>query len=625
MPKIQILSSHEAQKIAAGEVVERPASVIKELLENALDAGATQITVTIEDGGKKLIRVVDNGYGMSAEDARLSIGLHATSKIRSVDEVAMLQTFGFRGEALAALAAASRMTLITKESTTHEGIKLTIEQGVVIHEEPVAAQTGTIVEASDLFYSIPARQKFLKKRDTETRQIQHLFNAVCIAHPGVNAKLYADGALCAHYLPADDVYKRCADIVQFHTEGVLLPLCDAISGIELTGVVADHQNSKYDRTGIMIFVNKRWVKNTQLSRAVIRAYTNVLPPGRFPIAVIILTIPGTDIDVNVHPRKEEVQFMHPTRVEGLIYRAIKKALDDRVTALVSNTKPVVRMSHANSEYDSSIKNMPLQSFPLRDRNYTIPFFTHVSDVDRSSIIAKAPAPTNPSYTPSIALQQAADIPDRETVQSQQLAPARAQSAELVEQETNIIGQLFSTYILVETGEGMLLVDQHAAHEAILYEQFALRFHEVATVQLLFPEIITLAAHEWDTIEPYIDILHDNGIALEQFGSTQIRVTATPVHCKHTLIEELIRSMISLIHEHSSLDRAALVDVIHKKMRAQMACKAAVKAGDTLDHNQMKDLLKNLQKTENRLTCPHGRPTCWLISRYEIEKKFKRVG
>lgn len=623
MPKIQILSIHEAQKIAAGEVVERPASVIKELLENALDAEATQITVTLEDGGKKLIRVVDNGHGMSPEDAHLSIGLHATSKIRSVDEVATLQTFGFRGEALAALAAASRMTLITKESTTHEGIKLTIEQGIVIHEEPVAAQTGTIVEASDLFYSIPARQKFLKKRDTETRKIQHLFNAVCIAHPALHAKLYADGTLLAHYLPANDVYRRCTDIVQFHTNGVLLSLCDTISGIELTGVVGDHQNSKYDRTGIMVFVNKRWVKNTQLSRAVIRAYTNVLPPGRFPIAVIILTIPGTDIDVNVHPRKEEVQFMHPTRVEGLIYRAIKKALDDRVTALVSNTKPVVRMAHAHHGYDVPIKNTPLQSFPLRDRNYTIPFFTNVSEIDKSSIIAKAPVPTIPSYTPSVAVPQAVGIQDQAT--AQQPTPVHEQSAKFVEQEIQIIGQLFSTYILVETGEGMLLVDQHAAHEAILYEQFALRFYEVATVQLLFPEIIELAAHEWEILEPYIDILHDNGIALEQFGSTQIRVTATPVHCKHTLIEELIRSMIVLIHEYSALDRATLVDIIHKKMRAQMACKAAVKAGDILDQNQMKDLLKNLQKTENRLTCPHGRPTCWLISRYEIEKKFKRVG
>jgi DNA mismatch repair protein MutL len=614
MARIHILSAQEAQKIAAGEVVERPASVIKELIENALDAKATHITVTIEDGGKKLIRVSDNGCGMSAEDAERSIELHATSKITSVDELATLHTFGFRGEALSALAAASRMIIITKESGTHEGIKLTIEHGVVRHKEPIAAQTGTTIEAHNLFYTIPARQKFLKKRETETRQIQQLFNALCIAHPTLHGKLYADGTLLAHYLPTNDIHERCATILKLPTHETLLPLHDTMHGIELTGVAADHQTGRYDRTGIMIFVNKRWIKNTELSRAIIRAYTNALPPGRFPVAVVIITIPGSEVDINVHPRKEEVQCMHPSRVEGLVQRAIKKALEERVASLVETTKKPAFFpsSPAAHTYPPLSYQYPINhsSASLQYNNQVpLPSYTH------TSLGMLQPPQQNEDISPT-----ALRTPDAFLMEHTSI------SSESVEQhDSGIIGQLFETYILVQTEEGLLIVDQHAAHESILYEQFEQRFSEIATVQLLFPEIIDVAAHEWDMLEPYLGVLSHHGISLEQFGPTQIRVTGTPVHCKNTAIEELIRSMIALIYEQSSLDNASLVDLLHKKMRAQMACKAAVKAGDILDQKQMHDLLKSLKQISNRLTCPHGRPTCWLISHYEIEKKFKRIG
>jgi DNA mismatch repair protein MutL len=627
MPKIHILPVHEAQKIAAGEVIERPASVIKELIENALDAGATQITVTVHNGGKTLIRVADNGCGMSSEDAHLCTALHATSKIRSVTELPSLGTFGFRGEALAALAVASRMTITTKQADTHEGIKLTIEHGAVVQTEPVAAHTGTIIEAYDLFYTIPARQKFLKKRETEMRQIQHLFDAIALAHPAVHVTLYSDDLLLARYPESSSFYERCMHILRSTTaHHTLLPIRHEEQHVQLTGVVTDHHHTRYDRTGIHLFVNNRWIKSTHLSRAVMRAYTNVLPPGRFPTVVIMLQVPGDELDVNVHPRKEEVQFMHPGRIEQLVYTSIKNALDARVTSLLGTvpTKvpslfPPIASVFQPSQIiqSSSFANTSAKALASVEATADKPAnLAYGGHVDGHSTQLQAPVRNEQSaFSPACIL--------KEKEETQSVTPIHQTLTTPEGQETIIIGQLLETYILAQTKEGLLLVDQHAAHECILYNRFVHHFDDVATVHLLFPEIIEIAADELETIQPYMDIFYKNGIVLEPFGATQIRVTAMPICNKHTVAEELIRTMIALIHEHTSLAQDALTDLLHKKLRAQMACKAAVKAGDQLDMHQMRTLFEELQQQEHRLTCPHGRPTCWLISQYEIEKKFKR--
>ena len=574
---------------------------MKELLENALDAGATRITLAIKDGGKQLIRVTDNGCGMSAQDASLCIGKHATSKITCIDDLSTIGTFGFRGEALAALAAVSRMTIITKEASTHEGTKLTIERGEIIKKEPVAAQTGTTIEVCDLFYNVPARQKFLKKRETEFRHIQQLFNAMCFAHPTVQGTFYSEDVVLAQYAPAKDLFERCTQLLKPAAHNTLLSLAAEDKAIRVSGALSDHQWFRYDRTGIFLFVNKRWIKNQHLARALIRGYTNVIPQGRFPVACVMLEVASSDVDVNVHPRKEEVQFVHARRVENVVRDAVKTTLEENLSALVrSATTQSASAPYATSFPTSLAWQTPVVPL-LAPKEFTTGAM-HIASSDTGSL------PFNAS-TEKPEMSVATCMPVQQRTD---------------EHEFMLIGQLHKTYLLAQTDEGLLLVDQHAAHERVLYELFARRLDDVATVQLLFPELVTLTSDDWATLEPHMSLLKENGIAIEPFGNNQVRITATPVHLKHASMEDLVRHMIGLIHEHKAFDVQELANILHKKVRAQMACKAAVKAGDVLSERQMHDLLTDLHNANNRLTCPHGRPTCWRLSQHEIEKKFKRV-
>ncbi|HEV2917290.1 MAG TPA: DNA mismatch repair endonuclease MutL [Candidatus Babeliales bacterium] len=597
MSKIHILPLHEAQKIAAGEIVERPASVVKELIENALDAGATHITIQIEDGGKKLIRIVDNGSGMNYQDAHLCTAMHATSKIRSIDDLKALHTFGFRGEALAALAASSQMTIITKQADTHEGIHIIIQEGIHKITEPIAAQTGTIIEIRDLFCTMPARQKFLKKRETEMGHIKQLIDAIALVHPQVHITVYADAVLIHNYLPTDNLYERTANILQAKAHNYTLVSCTKeLDQMHLTCFVSDHHYSRYDRTGIMMFANKRWIKNIHLSRAIARAYMNVLPEGRFPVAIVMLDIPGTELDINVHPRKEEVQFVHPRTIEQWVHDSIKETLNTQISHLLQKTPQ-------NSSFPVYKENT-ISMIPPMQPSYTASYFYQKSSQEPSISI----------LSPALSITPSPNTYPHTNGQSE---------IDPLPQEYEIIGQLHKTYILVHHAEGLLMVDQHAAHECILYSKFEHAVDHNAPIQLLFPEIIQLTEAEIALLEPYLYIFKENGIIIEHFGQTNLRVNALPACNKQTSTEELIRTILNVLQEYKALTDDELSVLLHKKLRAQMACKAAIKAGDILDMQQMKLLLHDLYATKDHLTCPHGRPTCWLISLYEIEKKFKR--
>jgi len=638
MTKIRMLPLHEAQKIAAGEVVERPASVVKELLENALDAGATRISLSVYDGGKKRIRITDNGCGMSVEDARLCIQKHATSKITCIADLDLINTFGFRGEALAALAAVSHMTLITKEVDTHEAVKLTVADGVIIKQETVAAQTGTTIDIEDLFYNVPARQKFLKKRETEFRAIQQLFFAMSLAYPHVHMQLYSQDVLVVQYASATQK-ERYAQVLTNAPHQALIPLAESDRDVVITGVVSDHQWFRYDRSHIFLFVNKRWVKNQSLSRALMRGYGNVLPSDRFPVACVMVEVPASEVDVNVHPRKEEVQFVHPHRVEQLIATSIKKTFE----AVLSQRIAMPMSSMLSSSFGDGRSTMAF-AFAAQHEQYeptipplhAMPFLQEAQEKQVSDVIpyTNMPVPQDFKVGPAPSPTESAEFfAQSETSQVHQEYDMHIPMQEIATVQTHvemqkqyaIIGQLHNTYIIVQMEDGVVLVDQHAAHERILYEQFASRFIDGATVHLLFPELISLTSADLQTVQPYIEMLHEHGVIIEVFGETQLRVIATPVHLKHTSIAELVQYVIGIINEQERMGSEDCMRIIQHKLRAQMACKAAVKAGDMLNERRMQELLTDLYKTENCLTCPHGRPTYWHISHYEIEKKFKRVG
>ena len=332
MARIKQLSAQEAQKIAAGEVVERPANVVKELIENSLDAGATQIIIYIEDAGKKLIRIVDNGYGMSQEDAYLCFKHHATSKINSVDDLHALTTFGFRGEALSSISSVSTVTLITKEAAALSATKLMLHDGIVTSEENIPGNTGTDIAIANLFYNVPARKKFLKTNETEWRQIQLLFQAICLDYQDVHFKLYHQNNLVFNCPATNDAQQRIAQLWDHTVAQQTIPIQYAANNFKISGIITNHTYSRYDRSALYFLVNKRWVKNHTLSKALLKGYLNVLPHDKFPLACIAITIDPAEIDVNIHPRKEEVQFLHPRIIENALHTCVKEALEKHLSA-----------------------------------------------------------------------------------------------------------------------------------------------------------------------------------------------------------------------------------------------------------------------------------------------------
>lgn len=614
MARIKQLSSAEAQKIAAGEVVERPANVVKELIENSLDAQATSISVYIKDGGKELIRIVDNGCGMSREDAHLCFAHHATSKITSVDDLDSISTFGFRGEALSSICAVSKVTLITKHADDQLGTRLELEQTQVISESEIPAPNGTDITISDLFYNVPARKKFLKTRETEWRQIQLLMQAFCLDYQSIHFKLYHDDKLILNCAPTQDIMQR---IAQLHDQQFVASMIEiqksTSAGITISGAISNHHFYKYDRSSIFFFVNSRWVKNQKLGSALLKGYLNVLPAGRFPAAFIFIQVDPTAVDINIHPRKEEVQFLHPRMVEQLISSTTKEALERNLSAQFKKEVTIAPAPQINFDSSSfhrvSSAPHPMTFSPKPD---PVAFFDHPPFVE----------------TPEIELTVARTIDDAFAPLHQPSAVEFTQPEEQIkalESEKNyeLIGQYHKTYLLLQKEEGLYVIDQHAAHERILYEKFAGRFEDVAQIKLMFPLMIHLGNDDLALLEPHLAIMQTNGIDVEVFGNNQLLVNATPVHLKNVNLQELVQEMVGWIKDMHGIDSTQFIQAINEKLHAQMACKAAIKAGDTLTHEQMHQLIEDLEKTNNRFTCPHGRPTGWLLSLYEIEKKFKR--
>ncbi len=605
---IRFLSPEDAQKVAAGEVVERPANIVKELIENSIDAGATHIELSVTNGGKTSIRITDNGTGMSEADARLCFERHATSKLFAFDDLPTVSTFGFRGEALASVCGVAKVTLTTKQQGEVEGLQLTIQEGKILSQKTVAAPVGTTFIIDDLFYNIPARKKFLKTTATEWNQIVALFKAFCLTYPALHFVLLHDTAQVYNCPPVATVQDRVGQLFDPSVFASTLELsAEQDKGILVTGATTNPHYSRYDRGGLYFFVNKRLVKNYQLARAVLKGFCNVLPANKYPLAVIHLEIDPLTVDVNIHPKKEEVLFLHPHIIEQAITKAVTATLEQYMSQRLTPEHT------AQPKYIS-------ESFFTPNNPTLNPFFER-THAPQSYNFSAQPFPRNTystglppemNYQPAPALI----IPD-EVFEDENLNTVE-------EKSYRIVGQLHKTYLLLEHKDGMLFIDQHAAHERILYERFGKNFGKTETIQLLFPLIITLSPSDLALLMPYTSLLHKQGIQCEQFGEEQLRITAVPVYAKQIPLQELIQELVGWIKENDSQPAADFFKTLTEKMRAQLACKAAVKAGDVLTMDAMEQLLRDLQNKEHRFSCPHGRPTQWLVSTHEIEKKFKRI-
>lgn len=606
MPRIKQLSPEEAQKIAAGEVIERPANVVKELIENALDAGATRITLFIEKAGKQLIRIVDNGCGMDAQDARACFNHHATSKITSVHDLHTISTFGFRGEALSSIASVSNITLITKSPDLEHGTHLELSEGRIISEQKASAPTGTDLAIRDLLFNVPVRKKFLKTNDTEWRHILHLVHAVALSRRDIHITLHHDGKQVLNCPPVNTHLDRAAQLWDADLAQAMINCSGEERGIRIEGMISDYTAYRYDRNALYFFVNGRWIKNYTLSRALMKGYANAIPASQYPTASLMITIDPAQIDVNIHPRKEEVLFLHQRIVDQIVQTAVKAALEARLSTHLNKrvqfaSTPAYTPTIAPQWTPQPSSFIPYD-FSSPDRAFANPF------IDNEKV-------QPPQAKPIV--KEIQELPTPEPVHEQTFTVTKSINVH------NVIGVYDRTYIMTSSEEGILFIDQHAAHERILYEQFKNRFTDTAIITLMFPHILTFKRETLNTIESYLPVLCENGVQIKRSSETELIITATPVYLKNASFKDLIEEMITCISESGHESSELIIKKLTEKVHAQMACSAAVKAGDELSAEQIQKLLTDLAQTDNRFTCPHGRPTSWLLNHDEIVKKFQR--
>lgn len=650
MSKIKLLPPHEAQKIAAGEVVERPANVVKELVENALDAGATQVSLHIKKAGKELIRIVDNGCGMSTEDAKLSFKLHATSKISAISDLQTINSFGFRGEALSSISSVSHVTLKTKQEQDELGTTLSYSHNEVLDEKESALPNGTDISIADLFYNIPARKKFLKRDETEWNQIQAIFHAFCLSHLDVHFKLFNNEKLVLNAPPIKTVKDRVSQIWGYNVSQNLIPLSDNQASISrhtwfsFSGIISHHNFWRYGRTHMFFFVNNRWVKNPELSKALMKGYLNVLPPQKFPAGFVFLTVDNDHIDFNVHPKKEEVRFIKPRAIQDaltfLVKDSLQQNLDRSIGAVSQQADRSYGSIHPSSPFDSAQDSSGTHHERVANNasEANLKTQTFEKTFDASKITQKQTLPRLPEFfnpkekniktvhgESNSVLSRPKVVSKGRTNEKQKAVQETFQEKTVTPEPTGkIIGQLYNTYILIEQENAFVMIDQHAAHERIIYEKNLKNFEKKDGVHMLFPQIIKLSSEdELALVLKEKEFFFNQGFEIEAFGDQELAVKTSPPKIKGQDIQEIILQAIAFIQEHESLEEEMFRKKLNEHVHSHMACKSAIKAGDKLDHDAMLQLIKDLQSVENRLICVHGRPTTWSIPKVEVEKKFRR--
>lgn len=597
MTKIKALAPEEIKKIAAGQVVERPATVVKELVENSLDAGATEITLFLRDGGNTFIRVIDNGSGMSPADSTMACAAHATSKITHIDDLQTLTTYGFRGEALASIAAVSNFTLVTREQTNTLGTKLILNYGTVVQEQEVSCQTGTDISIAELFDNVPARKKFLKATETELRVINTLMQSFIIAHQQVHFKIFHNDILINNCPPVTDINTRFIQLWDHYCAQQLLSFdfSDKLINLAGSGVVSRMQYLRHNSAQIFLFINKRRIKNIGLMRSILKGYSGALPQGRYPIAALFIETDPALIDVNIHPRKEEIKFVHEHKIEQLVQQAVKTCLAHTLSQQLSTEQTTFDRPHINF--------MQAQTNPISHNSENI---TAWSNTHQNNISPE------PVFTPGRIINEDELFP----------APHTNQIPATQIRSYRFIGQCYHTYLVLEKDDELIFIDQHAAHERILYERIINTREPVQPIALLFPHTISLAPKALTLLTKNTSLLTQHGIIGDCMGSDRFVIKQVPVYLKHINLTELIHDIVRFLQDSENQDDK-FIEHFNNSICTQMACKAAVKAGDELSIEKIYEILDQLETVDNRTTCPHGRPTVWSLGKSELEKKFRR--
>ncbi len=609
---IRILDKHVADKIAAGEVIDRPVSIVKELLENALDAGATQITVEIKNGGKSYIRVSDNGCGIPAEEAELAFKRHATSKIVNAEDLDAIDTLGFRGEALASICAVARVELITKTEDAKVGRHIMIEGSEIRENSAIGCSDGTTITVRDLFYNVPARSKFLASDSAETRRIVDMVSRIALSYGDVKFSLINGSSRVFSTSGRGNIFHNIVNIYGADSGKDLLPVEKARDGFVLKGFVSAPSASAPSRSRQIFCVNGRVVSSSVLEKALDEAYKEKLFHGRFPVAFLFLAMPADRLDVNVHPTKKEIRFQDSFEVSDFVTEAVKGALD------VKEALPQIRSEVPKMEGTSStIKEEPaVIKIPTREEQIDIKNI--LSTLKRPNEIKSESEKTDSAHTESLTAESASVA---EKSPSAQLHPKKASSQPFDFNELQCMGAIFHTYILAFDQDSFYLIDQHAAHERIFYEKLLAEYNRREKLQqtLLLPLNFNVSAQITATEEVWISEICSLGYDMEFFGDNTYLVREIPAFMELSEAESFLHDFFASLEDKPDLtNRITLEKLITR------ACKSAVKGGDSLTNEEIEALMKDLKNCINPFSCPHGRPTFVRMKKYEIEKLFKRV-
>jgi DNA mismatch repair protein MutL len=601
MPRIQRLPLHLANQIAAGEVVERPASVVKELVENALDANATRITVTIEFGGKKLLRVEDDGDGMGPDDARLAIERHATSKIATSDDLGAIRTLGFRGEALPSIASVSHFTLRTRARGDATGTEIKVNGGAMASAREVGAPEGTSIEVADLFYNLPARRKFLKSDTAETTQISRLMTQMALGYPTVGFSLTSGGMGTSRRLlecpPAAGLGERFFQL--FGDRPDLIELRKEAGGLKVHGYIAALGDQGPVRGAQNVFVNRRIVKDRTIAHAISEAYSVATIKERSPEVHLFIEIPPDRVDVNVHPTKAEVRFLE----QSLVHEVLRRGLGD---ALGQGRAPELQFT-------------PWSPNPAEPQPMAIP------GVLGGAIVGNRWAPQDMISTSRAIPVHVGVTPDRadpDPLTPDSLTPdLRTRGADI--RPMIPLGQFRDTYILAVDDEGVAIIDQHVAHERVLFEQVMekLTSGRLASQRLLAPIVIELSPAQRQALTAHRETIERFGMEISEFGGESLHLAAVPTILQPAECEAAVRA---LAEDLEGVGAGARVEDALRRIAATMACHAAVKANYPLTLEKMRYILEELRRTAYSSVCPHGRPVVLRMSRREIEKNFQRI-
>lgn len=639
MALIHVLDEVTANQIAAGEVVERPVNAVKELVENAVDAGAHEIEVEIADGGMTYIRVTDDGCGMSEEDAKLSVIRHATSKISSVDNIYHIASLGFRGEALPSIMSVSRSSITTRRPEDIEGTVLEMEGGEVREIKPCGAPAGTTVEVRELFYNVPARKKFLKSERTESSRINTMVGKLALANPDIAFRLINNGRTVIETAGNGRLMDAVSALYGTKTAGEMLPVSEEGENVSLEGMISKPSLLKSSRQYQTIIINRRVVESAVVSKAVDNAYHSLLPKNGYPLMVLSFQVPPESIDVNVHPQKREIKFSDEQGLFRLVYHAVLGTLTSQ-TAADSIAREIIRdpgheivhggnfkpgdirvEDHPVGKPDIGLFNKPAASWGEPRTGYNPPpnrppfpmgEKSHSSETSFTPELSRKEIFSNQSFFPSKTPEEPKMVPT---------APETVPLFEIKEESAPVIplGQVSDCFILCQHGKDLLIIDQHAAHERVRYDRLASRAEGIPVQEILVPYLIHVDSEDIPLLDEHRMDIERLGITFEQAGPDVIRITGAPEDLSESEMERVVSELRKAFHEADMPSP----ETLRHRMMAYAACRGAIKRGDPLNIRQMKELIVDLFHTTRPFVCPHGRPTIVKFTPDELGRLFKR--